>query len=186
MKVLFLQDVKGTAHAGDVKEVADGFARNYLLPHKLAVTATEATLKSITIQKQIAAAKRARAQGKASGLAERLEQVTLHFKVKVGEQYRLYGSITSADIAEAVERQLGEPIDKHKIVLEEPIRHLGEFKVPIKLATGLEPAVTVFVENEEEEEAKKVAEEKGQAVASLPGKPTGGDAARRPTRKGAG
>jgi len=184
MKVLFLRDVKGTAQAGEVKEVAEGFARNYLLPKKLAVAATEGTLKSVTIQKQIEAAKRARAQEKASTLAERLAQLTLHFKVKVGEQYRLYGSITSADIAEAVEQQLGEPIDKHNIILEEPIRHLGEHKVPIKLGTGLEPAVTVLVEKEEE--AKKLAEEKSQVEEAQPGKAKSGDAARRPTRKGAG
>ncbi|MBM3135243.1 MAG: 50S ribosomal protein L9 [Chloroflexi bacterium] len=184
MKVLFLRDVKGTAQAGEVKEVAEGFARNYLLPKKLAVAATEGTLKSVTIQKQIEAARRARSQEKASTLAERLSQVTLHFKVRVGEQHRLYGSITSADIAEAVEKQLGEPVDKHKIVLEEPIRHLGEHKVPIKLGAGLEPAVTVLVEREEE--AKKMAEEKGQVGEVLPGKATSGDAARRPARKGAG
>lgn len=183
MKVLFLRDVKGTAQAGEVKEVAEGFARNYLLPKKLAVAATEGTLKSVTIQKQIVVAKRARAQEKASTLAERLAQVTLHFKVKVGEQYRLYGSITSADIAEAVEQQLGEPIDKHKIVLEEPIRHLGEHKVPIKLGAGLEPAVTVLVEKEE---AKKVTEEKSPVGEAQPGKAKSGDAARRPSRKGAG
>jgi large subunit ribosomal protein L9 len=183
VKVLFLRDVKGTAQAGEVKEVAEGFARNYLLPKKLAVAATEGTLKSVTIQKQIVVAKRARAQEKASTLAERLAQVTLHFKVKVGEQYRLYGSITSADIAEAVEQQLGEPIDKHKIVLEEPIRHLGEHKVPIKLGAGLEPAVTVLVEKEE---AKKVTEEKSPVGEAQPGKAKSGDAARRPSRKGAG
>jgi large subunit ribosomal protein L9 len=183
VKVLFLRDVKGTAQAGEVKEVAEGFARNYLLPKKLAVAATEGTLKSVTIQKQIAAARRARAQEKASTLAERLAQLTLHFKVKVGEQYRLYGSITSADIAEAVEQQLGEPIDKHNIILEEPIRHLGEHKVPIKLGTGLEPAVTVLVEKEE---AKKIAEEKSRVEEAQPGKAKSGDAARRPARKGAG
>jgi large subunit ribosomal protein L9 len=184
VKVLFLRDVKGTAQAGDVKEVADGFARNYLFPQKLAVASTEGTLKSVTIQKQIKVVKRARSQEKVSSLAERLSQVTLHFQVKVGEQYRLYGSITSADIAEAVEKQLGESIDKHKIVLEEPIRHLGEYKVPIKLGAGLEPAVTVLVEKEEE--AKKMAEEKSQVGEVLPGKPKGGDAARRPARRGAG
>jgi large subunit ribosomal protein L9 len=184
VKVLFLQDVKGTAQAGDVKEVANGFARNYLLPKKLAVAATEGTLKSVTIQKQIEVARRARAQDKASSLAERLSQITLHFKAKVGEQYRLYGSITSANIAEAVEQQLGEPVDKRKIVLEEPIRHLGEYKVPIKLGAGLEPAVTVLVEKEEE--AQKEAEEKGQVGEAPAGKPKGGDAARHPTRKEAG
>ena len=184
MKVLFLRDVKGTAQAGEVKEVAEGFARNYLLPKKLAVAATEGTLKSVTIQKQIAEAKRARAQDKASSLAERLSQITLRFPVKVGEQYRLYGSITSADIAEAVEQQLGESIDKHKIVLEEPIRHLGEYKVPFKLGAGLEPAVTVVVEKEEE--AKKPAEEKSPVGEAQPGQVQSGDAARRPARKGAG
>lgn len=149
MKVLFLKDVKGTARSGDVKEVADGFARNYLLPQRLAVLATEAAQKSVAVHKHIATAKKERAKTEAETLAELLQAVRVTFKAKVGEQHRLYGSITSADIAEAVSKAMGQEIDKRKFILEEPLKHLGEFKVPVHVAAGLEPTVTVVVEREE-------------------------------------
>ncbi len=148
MKVLFLQDVKGTARAGEVKEVSSGFARNYLLPKRLAVMATGGELKKTGNQKVIEKAKQERAKREADVLAERLATVTVNFKARVGEQYRLYGSITSADIAEAIERATGQPIDKRKIILEEPLRHLGTYQVPIKITSNLEPTVTVVVEAE--------------------------------------
>lgn len=148
MKVLFLQDVKGTARAGEVKEVSGGFARNYLLPKRLAVMATGGELKKTGSQKVIEKAKQERAKREADVLAERLATVTVNFKAKVGEQYRLYGSITSADIAEAIEKATGQPIDKRKIILEEPLRHLGTYQVPIKITSNLEPTVTVVVEAE--------------------------------------
>jgi len=148
MKVLFLQDVKGTARAGEVKEVSDGFARNYLLPKRLAVMATGGELKKAGNQKVIEKAEQERAKREADVLAEMLATVTVNFKAKVGEQYRLYGSITSADIAEAIEKATGQPIDKRKIILEEPLRHLGTYQVPVKITAGLEPTVTVVVEAE--------------------------------------
>ncbi|MEW6232009.1 MAG: 50S ribosomal protein L9 [Chloroflexota bacterium] len=148
MKVLFLQDVKGTARAGEVKEVSSGFARNYLLPKRLAVVATGGELKKTGNQKVIEKAKQERAKREADVLAERLATVTVNFKVRVGEQHRLYGSITSADIAEAIEKAAGQPINKRKIILEEPLRHLGTYQVPVKIAADLEPTVTVVVEAE--------------------------------------
>jgi large subunit ribosomal protein L9 len=147
MKVLFLQDVKGSAKAGEVKDVSEGFARNYLLPKSLAVPATPSALKNMTYQKQIAQAKEKRQRDEAEALAARLAGTRVSFKVKVGEQYRLYGSITSSDIAEAVEKAIGQAVDKHKVLLDEPIKHLGVYKVPIKVA-DLEPTVTVVVEDE--------------------------------------
>ena len=147
MKVLFLQDVKGTAKAGDLKDVSEGFARNFLLPKSLAVPATGGALKNVAYQKQITQVKETRLHSEAEALSARLSAVRVTFKVKVGEQYRLYGSITSTDVAEAVEKAIGQSIDKHKVILEEPIKHLGVYKVPIKVA-DLEPAVTVVVEDE--------------------------------------
>jgi large subunit ribosomal protein L9 len=147
MKVLFLEDVKGTGKAGEVKEVSAGFARNFLLPKSLAVPATGGAMKNIAYQKQIAQAKVLRQRSEAEALSSRLAETKVTFKVKVGEQYRLFGSITSSNVAEAVEKAIGQSIDKHKVVLDEPIRHLGVYQVPVKVA-DLEPTVTVVVEDE--------------------------------------
>lgn len=147
MKVLFLQDVKGTARAGEVKDVSEGFARNYLLPKSLAVSATAGAMKNMTYQKQISQAKVQRQHDEAQTLSTRLAETKVTFKVKVGEQYRLFGSITSSDVAEAVEKAIGQSIDKHKVLLDEPIKHLGVYKVAVKVA-DLEPTVTVVVEDE--------------------------------------
>lgn len=147
MKVLFLQDVKGSGKAGDIKEVSEGFARNFLLPKVLAVPATAGALKNMAYQKQITQAKAQRVRSENEALASRLAAVEVNFKVKVGEQYRLFGSITSNDVAEAVEKAIGQTIDKHKVQLADPIKHLGVYKVAIKVG-DLDPAVTVVVEDE--------------------------------------
>jgi len=149
MKVLFLKDVKGTARSGEIKEIADGFARNYLLPKGLAVVATESAQKSAAVQRQIAQSKKERARSEAEALADQLASVRVSFKAKVGEQHRLYGSITSADIAEAVSQVLGHEIDKRKVELAEPLRHLGEFQVPVRVSATLVPKVTVVIEKEQ-------------------------------------
>jgi len=153
MKVLLLQDVKGTGKAGEVKNVADGYARNYLLPRQLAVPATEQTLKSREVQRQIERRRRERASEEASALAAVLADVSVTFKVRVGEQHRLYGSITSADIAEAVSAEIQQEIDRRKILLDEPLKSLGEFHVPIKVAANVTPTVRVIVEAEGEGES---------------------------------
>ncbi len=147
MKVLFLKDVKGTAKAGEVKDVSEGFARNFLLPKSLAVPASAGALKNVAYQKQISQAKVVRIRNENETLAARLSGTRVSFKVKVGEQYRMYGSVTSADVAAEVEKAIGQSIDKHKVLLDEPIKHLGVYKVPIKVG-DLDPAVTVVVEDE--------------------------------------
>lgn len=148
MKVLLTQSVPNLGHAGELKEVADGYARNYLLPRGLARPATESAIKQAAAEKQAAQRKQARAEQEVKVLAATLSNTQLVFKAKVGEQYRLFGSITTADIAEELSRKIGQPIDKRHIELSEPIRHLGEYKVPIRLAPGTEAAVTVVVEPE--------------------------------------
>lgn len=147
MKVLFLQDVKGTGRAGEVKEVSEGFARNYLLPKSLAVPATSGALKNVAYSKQIAQGKDMRVRNENTVLSGKLNATRVSFKVKVGEQYRMYGSVTSADVAEAIEKATGQTVDKHKIVLDEPIKHLGVYKVPVKVGDQ-NAAVTVVVEDE--------------------------------------
>jgi large subunit ribosomal protein L9 len=148
MKVILLQDVEGLGKAGDLKEVANGYARNYLVPRQLAAGATPGLIANRT--QRIAAEQRK--LEKLAELnkqqAERLNQVTLTFKARVGSQGRLYGSITSQDIAAALREVENITIDRRSIELSEPIRGTGTFAVPVRVATGLEPKLTVNVVDE--------------------------------------
>ncbi len=149
MKVLLLENVKGLGKAGEVKEVADGYARNYLIPRGMAVPATPENLSQAEYKKRIQEAKMKRLAEDMQALAEALSEITLTFKVKAGEKDKLFGSITNAEIALALERQLGRPFDKHKVELEEPIKQLGIYNVPIRLMPGLVAQVRVVVEKED-------------------------------------
>lgn len=146
MKVLLSQDVKGLGQAGEVESVADGYARNYLIPQGLAVPATEGVLKQAEMQRRAEERRRARFEADAAALAEVLSAVKLSFQVNVGETGKLYGSITSADIAAGLELETGKSIDKRRVELEEPIRELGTYRVPIRLSKDLTPQITVVVE----------------------------------------
>lgn len=148
MRVVFQEDVTNVARAGDVKNVADGFARNYLLPKKLAVLATPDELQRVEAVKRLAAKKRAREEADLAAMAEVLGGLSLTFRAKVGAQNRLYGSITGADIAAEVQRVAGVEIDKRKVALEEPLRQIGEFEVGVKLSKDLEPRVKVVIMEE--------------------------------------
>jgi len=150
MKVLLIETVDNLGSAGEVKKVAEGYARNFLIPKGLAVPATEGALKQAELRRQAEARRQKREEMKAESLARNLSQVTLTLRAKAGEKDKLYGSITNADIAQALERETGQAIDKRKIELEEPIRELGSYRVPIKLLTDLAPQITVIVEREEE------------------------------------
>ncbi len=157
MKVIFLQDVPKVAKAGEVKEVADGYGRNYLLPKKLAMLAKPGVT-PVWLERQ----KKAQAQAKAEAakLAAELEGKEILLKAKVGAEERLYGSITSADIAEELKNTLGISVDKRKIELEEPIRHLGSYEISIRLAPDIVPKLKVTVA---EEKAEKKAKAKSEA-----------------------
>lgn len=148
MKVILLKDVQGLGKAGDLKEVANGYARNYLLPQKIAAGATPSLISNRT--QRIATEKRKQEKLDEANrqLAERLGQVTLTFKAKVGAQGRLYGSITSQDIASALRDSEKLTVDRRSIELSEPIRALGTFGVPVKIAAQLEPKLTVNVVDE--------------------------------------
>jgi large subunit ribosomal protein L9 len=150
MKVLLIETVDNLGSAGEVKKVAEGYARNFLIPKGLAVPATEGALKQAELRRQAEARRQKREEMKAESLARNLSQVTLTLRAKAGEKDKLYGSITNADIAQALERETGQAVDKRKIELEEPIRELGSYRVPIKLLTDLAPQITVIVEREEE------------------------------------
>lgn len=145
MKVILLQDVPSLGKAGDLKEVSNGYARNYLLPRQLAAGATPA-LQANRDQRIAAEKRRKEKQDEANRQqAERLGQVTLTFKARVGSQGRLYGSITSQDIASALRDAEQITIDRRIIVLPDPIRALGTYAVPVKIASGLESKLTVNV-----------------------------------------
>jgi large subunit ribosomal protein L9 len=149
MKVLLTETVDNLGSAGEIKKVADGYARNFLIPKGLAVLATEGALKQAELRRQAETRRQKREEVKAESLAGILSQVTLTFQAKAGEKDKLYGSITNADIAEALEREIGQAIDKRKVELEEPIRELGSHHVPIKLLPDLAPRITVIVERED-------------------------------------
>jgi large subunit ribosomal protein L9 len=148
MKVILLQDVEGLGKAGDLKEVANGYARNYLFPRHLAAAATPALIAN---RDQRIAAEQRKLEKQSEGnrqQAERLGQVTLTFKARVGREGRLYGSITSQDIAAGLRESEGIVIDRRMIDLQNPIRSTGTFMVPIKVAQKLEPKITVNVIDE--------------------------------------
>jgi large subunit ribosomal protein L9 len=148
MKIILLQDVEGLGKAGDLKEVANGYARNYLLPRRLAAGATPGLIAN---RSQRIAAEQRRLEKRAElnrQLTERLAQITLTFKAKVGSQGRLYGSITSQDVASALQDAEGITVDRRAIDLSEPIRSLGTFSVSVKVATNQEPKITVNVIDE--------------------------------------
>ena len=146
MKVILSKDVAGTGKAGEVKDVADGYARNYLIPRKLAIPASGGALRTVE-QKKAAEQKKADAEeASARALADRLTSAPVILTAKVGDQGRLYGSITSADIADQLSAQLGQTIDKRKIELKDPIRQLGTFDVTIRLHRTVTAAVKVDVQ----------------------------------------
>jgi large subunit ribosomal protein L9 len=150
MKVILLQDVEGLGKAGDLKDVADGYARNYLLRRRLAAGATPTLLAN---HKQHIAAQQRKLEKRAEEhrtLAERLAQVTLTFKARVGRQGRLYGSITSQDIAAGLREVEGLNVDRRSIDLASPIRAVGTYPITIKIAPKLEPQITVKVVDEAE------------------------------------
>lgn len=148
MEVLLLQDVPGIGSAGQVKKVADGYARNYLLRRKLAVAATSGALKQAEGIKQAVARREAKTRAEAEELANLLGQTSLTFQAKAGEGDRLFGSITSADIAEALATEKHITIDKRKIELPTPIKELGTRQVAIKLHPEVTAHVVVVVGKE--------------------------------------
>jgi large subunit ribosomal protein L9 len=146
MKVILSKDVEGTGKAGEVKDVADGYARNFLIPRKLAIPASGGALKGVE-QKRVAEQKKIAAEEAAArALADRLTSSPVVLTARVGDQGRLYGSITSADIAEQLSAHLGQPIDKRKIELDDPIRHLGSHEVTIRLHRAVSAVVKVDVQ----------------------------------------
>jgi large subunit ribosomal protein L9 len=149
MKVLLLKDVYKLGRAGDVKKVANGFGRNFLIPQGLAVLATPGALKQVDHIRSKAATLRAALNSEMAGVAEKLNDSMLTFPAKAGETGKLYGSITNQMIADAINKKLGLEIDRRHIE-GEPIRTLGEHMVSVRLTMDLNPKVKVIVHREGE------------------------------------
>jgi len=156
MKVIFLEDVPKVARAGEIKEVADGYGRNFLIPRKLAMLAHSSAIGTTEVQHRIRAKEEAQLEVEMLELARQLEGKEIILKARAGSKDRLYGSITSADIASEVENATGLVVDKRKIELAEPIRQLGSYDLTIRLAKDIVPKIKVnVIEQETEKEAKE-------------------------------
>jgi large subunit ribosomal protein L9 len=145
VKVILTSDVAKLGRSGELKDVADGYARNFLIPHKLAVPAAGGAYRAWQHDIASREEKRKREREEAEIAATRITSTTLTMGVKVGEGGKLYGSITAKDIADALGRR-GIEVDRHKVDLEEPLKSLGTYKVAVKVYAGLTPEVTVVVE----------------------------------------
>ncbi|GFZ78567.1 50S ribosomal protein L9 [Compostibacillus humi] len=148
MKVIFLKDVKGKGKKGEVKNVSDGYARNYLLKNNLAEEATPANLKAWEARKRKNAELEQKEKGEAIQLKETLEKITVEIKAKAGDGGRLFGSITSKQIADTLAKQHGYKVDRRKMELEQPIRALGYTNVPVKLHPEVSGTIKVHVVEE--------------------------------------
>jgi len=147
MEIILREDVQHLGRAGEVVKVKDGYARNYLLPKGLAYPATDGNRKRITFEAERLSRQRATEKQTAEGEAARLAGLSLTFPMKVGEEDKLYGSVTAGDLQRRLEEQ-GIHVDKRKIDLAEPIRSLGEFRVGIKFHAEVRPEITVVVVKE--------------------------------------
>jgi large subunit ribosomal protein L9 len=148
MKVVFLQDVPNVARAGEMKEVADGYGRNYLIPRKLAAQADPKMMNAIEAQLKARERQAAQNEAEMTELAGQLDGKEIVITARVGANERLYGSITTGDIIAELEKSFGVIVDKRKIELENPIRELGSHEIPIRLTKDIVPNITVTVTGE--------------------------------------
>ena len=144
MEVILREHMDNLGRRGDVVKVAAGYARNYLLPRKLALLVTDENRKRIDRERKVADVREAEEKKAAEAVAARLAALDLSFERRVGENDTLYGSVTAADVAEAIEAQ-GFPVDKRKVTLHEPLKQLGEFEVPVKIHREVTAQVKVRV-----------------------------------------
>jgi large subunit ribosomal protein L9 len=154
MKVVFLEDVPNVAKAGDIKEVSDGYGRNYLLPKKLALVSKPGAVAQVKAQIE------ARAETeKMKKLAAEIDGKEITLKVKMGAKDRMHGSITAANISTELKAVIGQEVDKRKIELAEPIKQLGTYEIAVKLAKDIAPKIKVNIVEKEKEPEKEAAKE---------------------------
>ena len=149
MKVIFKQDVSNVARAGEIKEVANGYGRNFLIPQKLALLAKSGTASVIEVQHRIQVRNQEQIRAELVEMGQQLEGREVSLQARAGAKNRLYGSITAADIASELERTTGLVVDKRKIELAKPIRQLGDYEVVIRLTNDIIPKIKVTVTVEE-------------------------------------
>ncbi|MBA3377941.1 MAG: 50S ribosomal protein L9 [Chloroflexota bacterium] len=152
MKIVLRQDVPKVGDAGSVQTVSNGYARNFLIPKGLAVVATDGELKVAAHNLAVKERKVARQEELLRSLSDKIDGQRLMFTAKAGEQGRLYGSITASDVATALASQVSEEIDRRRVVLDEPLRSIGEHTVTVHLVGRLRPQITVVIEAEASEE----------------------------------
>jgi len=146
VRVILVKDVPSLGRAGEVKDVADGYGQNFLLPRGLAIEATAGALRKAAQEKSSLDAKKSRAHADAEALAKRLSALTLVFKLKAGEQGKTFGSVTSKDIVEAVKREAKIDVEKTSVHLPEPLKAMGVHTVEIRLLSDVRAHVTVAIE----------------------------------------
>jgi len=151
MKVIFLEDVASVARAGEIKEVAEGYARNYLIPRKLAMLATPRAVSEAKAALERKALERVQTEEELKELAAQLDGKEFTVTAKTGGKDKLYGSVTGADIAAEIKRAAGLDVDKRKVDVEGPIRQVGSYEVAIKLAADIIPIIKVTVKEEPKE-----------------------------------
>ncbi|MAT99700.1 MAG: 50S ribosomal protein L9 [Anaerolineaceae bacterium] len=147
MKVLLKEDVINVGYAGEVHDVSDGYGRNFLLPQGKAVMASPGMMKQAVVWRRKAEAKREELRAEYEALSKRIEEVTLTFTARAGETGKLYGSVTTTQIADDLNELLGTDIDRRKVGIE-PLRQLGEHQVVVRLSGEFQPELTVIIENE--------------------------------------
>ena len=147
MKVILQKDIQGLGDAGDMKEVSNGYARNYLLPKKLVILANEVSKKAVAHQDRLIKRKKEKRRNTIENLSKTLSSLEITINANVGEEGKLFGSVTSMDIAKKL-KELGYDIDKRKIQLDDPIKHTGKYEVPIKLDEGFSSIIMVTVGKE--------------------------------------
>lgn len=156
MKVILCEDVPNLGDMGAEVKVADGYARNYLIPRKLAVNAHSASAKQIEHEKRNISRREEKLRAQLAEVAKRLEGVTVEIKVRAGEEDKIFGSVTTAHIAEGL-KELGHDVDRKKLQLDEPIKSLGIYVVPVQLVSGIQASVKVWVTGEQSEKPEETA-----------------------------
>jgi large subunit ribosomal protein L9 len=166
MKVLLKEDIENIGMAGEVHKVANGYGRNYLLPQGLAVVASSSMMKQAAAWRKKAEARRAELRAEFESLSAKIEAVRLTFTARAGETGKLFGSITTSQIADGLNAELGTEIDRRKVGIE-PLRQLGEHKVVVRLSGEFQPELTVIIENEDGEIEAAVVISEGEEVVEV-------------------
>ena len=154
MKIVLLEDVAGTGKAGEIKEVSKGYAKNFLLPRRLALIATATVTRQVESRLEKEKLEESIDREKLVELAQQIEGKEIRLKARLGAGERLFGSITAGDVAEELSRAIGSAIDKKRIDIEKPFRQIGSYEIAVKLASDIKPKITVVIEEEEVKEAE--------------------------------